>query len=214
MRLSPFAALAVALAISACGGSDISSRAAQTPAMQTTAMQAPPALAAAAPRYDVRQISVTVPPTLKVSEANRLYPLADIVWRGEPQGDRHAQVRAILAEGLDRATAGMDAGVPVTVEAELRRFHSLTEKARYTTGGVHTVHFVLTVRDAGTGAAIDGPRLVSADLETWGAQAAQQVDRQRIVDRIGAAVQAELSQPPVGPDRRLVARAALPVGFN
>lgn len=162
-----------------------------------------------APQYDVREINVTVPRDLSVSEANMFYPMADIVWRGEPRGDRHAQVQAIFLESFGLGTGQMKNGPPVIVDAEVTRFHSLTEKTRYTVGGMHSIRFNLTVRDAETGAVIDGPRLVLADVAAAGGSRAIAEDQagrtQRvvIVERLRGVIRKELSrvveeEPPVG----------------
>ena len=154
-----------------------------------------------APQYDVAEIRVTVPQKLRVSEANMFYPLADIVWRGEARGNRHAQVKAIIEEGLTRGTAAMTQGRAVVVEAEVTRFHSLTEKTRYTVGGTHSVHFDLTLRDAQTGVVIDGPRHVNASVKGAGgavAIAEEQAGRSMrvvIVEHLAAVIAAELAKP-------------------
>ena len=41
-----------------------------------------------AAQYDVAEVKIVVPQTLRVSEANSYRPNADIVWRGDPPGDR------------------------------------------------------------------------------------------------------------------------------
>lgn len=153
-----------------------------------------------APQYDVREINVTVPRDLSVSEANMYYPLADIVWRGEPRGDRHSQVHAIFMESFGLGTGHMRKGPAVIVDAEVTRFHGLTEKTRYTFGGVHSIRYNLTVRDAETGAVIDGPRLVVADVAASGGSRAIAEDQagrtQRvvIVERLRASIRQELSR--------------------
>ncbi len=136
------------------------------------------------PRYDVAAVNVVVPENLKVSEANLYYPIADIVWRGEPRGDRHAQVKAIFAEAFAAGTRTLDAGRPVIVDVVVERFHCLTEKARYTIGGVHSLKFILTVRDAATGATLDGPRLVVADIKASGGAVAVQEEADGITQRL------------------------------
>ena len=112
--------------------------------------------------YNVTRIDVVVPRTLRVSEANVFYPIADIVWHGDPEGDRYAQVTSILQEGLAAGTASLKSGQAVVIEAQLTRFHALTPKTRYTVGGEHNTEFLLTVRDAKTGEILDGPRKVLA----------------------------------------------------
>jgi hypothetical protein len=154
-----------------------------------------------APIYTVEAVDITVPHSLKVSEANSYLPLADIVWRGEPPGNRYAQVASILSDGLRAGTIDMKQGPKVTVEVVLTRFHALTEKARYTVGGNHAIHFEMTVRDAATGAILDGPRLVVADVKASGgarALAEEQMGRTQrvvIVERLSQVIQRELTTP-------------------
>lgn len=167
-----------------------------------------------AAQYEVAAVRVTVPESLEVSEANLFYPNADIVWHGEPVGDRHAQVKAIFEQAAADATGRMTSGRAVEVDFELRRFHSVTAKTRYTVGGVHNVVFVMTVRDAATGEVIDGPRQVVADAKaSGGARAIAEDEAGRtqkvvIVGMVSAAVRRELSAPVVlQPGEALVTRA-------
>ncbi|SEM79229.1 hypothetical protein SAMN04488103_10290 [Gemmobacter aquatilis] len=154
-----------------------------------------------APQYDVTAVHVTVPRDLKVSEANVFYPIADIVWRGEAPGDRYEQVRAILEDGVTSGTGAMHQGRKVNVDVELVRFHALTEKTRYTVGGVHSIKFMLTVRDAASGVALDGPRMIVADVKAAGGSRAMAEDQagrtQRvvIVEHLAAVIRRELSMP-------------------
>lgn len=151
--------------------------------------------------YDVVALSVEVPRTLTVSEENVYYPNADIVWRGEPYGDRHQQVQRIFEEGMGRGAASLTGSRDVRVRVEVRRFHSLTEKARYSVGGVHSIRFVLTVTDARTGEVVEGPRLVSADAPALGgsralaADRAGQTERVMVVDHLSRVIVAELRDP-------------------
>jgi len=158
---------------------------------------APPAIR----DYDVVGLSVTVPRTLEVSEENAYYPGADIVWRGEPLGDRHAQVEALFETGMSRGATALDGDRPVNVAIEVRRFHSVTEKARYTVGGVHSIRYVITVFDARTGQVIEGPRLIAADLEAFGGEDALAADRRgetqkkRVTDHLNREIQRQLRDP-------------------
>jgi hypothetical protein len=158
---------------------------------------------AVAPRYTVTEVRVAVPQTLRVSEANSFHPNADVVWRGEPSGDRLAQVAAILNEAAADATRNMTVGPAVIVDITLTRFHALTEKTRYTIGGVHSIRFDLTVRDAVTGAAIDGPRRIVADVKAAGGAKAISEDEEGrtqrviIVERLTQVLTRELTEPPV-----------------
>lgn len=208
--------LAVVMGLSACagGGPDVmrSDRSQMTLASQGRAEG--PGVAAQqvlAAQYDVEDIRISVPSKLKVSEANVFYPVADVVWRGEPAGNRHAQVMSIFKEAMDRGTYTMNTGRKVLVDVEVTRFHSVTEKTRYTVGGTHSMRFTLTVRDAATGAVIDGPRLVAADAKAAGgaqAVAEEQMGRTQrvvVVERLAGAIRAELSTQVTDP--MLVAQA-------
>jgi hypothetical protein len=116
----------------------------------------------------VTDVVIKVPTSLRVSEADTWYPLADVVWRGEARGNRLVQVQAIFEEAAARGTADLTSGVAVVAEVEVVRFHCLTEKTRNTIGGVHSLFFNLTIRDAATGAVLDGPRLVNAETKAVG----------------------------------------------
>lgn len=187
---------AAALGLSACGG--VVSRSASDAQLSIATKSGPTVMV---PKYDVQQVNVTVPEKLRVSEANVFYPIADIVWRGEPMANRHNQVRAIVSEGIGRGVAAMHNGRPVAVDVEVTRFHSLTEKTRYTFGGVHSVKFLLTVRDLTTGGVIDGPRPVVADVKgSGGAQAIAEEQMGRtmrvvITEHLASVIARELSVP-------------------
>ena len=114
---------------------DMMSFAATGPAT-APAIDAPQAAASA---FHITQINVDVPQSLKVSEANRYYPSGDIVWREDPLGDRHDQVKAIFQTALQRGADTMTSGAPVILDVKVSRFHALTEKARYTVGR-HVIH--------------------------------------------------------------------------
>lgn len=202
MKTLVFPMLAVVMGLSACagGGPDVmrSDRAQMTLATQGRA-DAGEVRQVLAAQYDVEDIRISVPAKLKVSEANMFYPVADIVWRGEPAGNRHAQVMSIFKEAMDRGTYTMTTGRKVMVDVEVVRFHSVTEKTRYTVGGTHSMRFTLTVRDAVTGQVVDGPRLVAADAKAAGgaqAVAEEQMGRTQrvvVVERLASAIRAELS---------------------
>ncbi len=151
--------------------------------------------------YDVVSLDITVPRTLEVSEENLYYPGSDIVWRGEPLGDRYDQVQAIFEDGMGRGVRALNGRRRVRVTVGVRRFHSLTEKARYTVGGIHSIRFVITVFDARTGDLIEGPRFVAADLEAFGgevalrAERAGQTQRVRVTDHLSRVIQQQLGDP-------------------
>lgn len=170
-------------------------------ASQSTGSTVDAATAYLVAQYDVEAIRVTVPSRLKVSEANTFKPHADIVWRGEAPGDRYVQVAAIFRDAMAMGTATMQKGRKVDLEVEVTRFHALTEKTRYTIGGMHEMRFILTVRDTATGAILSGPREIVADVKASGGAAAIAEDQagrtQRVVtvERLTQVIRRELSAP-------------------
>ena len=164
-------------------------------------------------QFSVAAINVVVPRSLKSSEANTFRPNADIVWRGEAPGDRHVQVAAIFNRAMATGTAGMVTGRAVALDIEVVRFHCLTEKTRFTVGGVHSMQFLLTVRDAATGEIIQPARLVVADVKAAGGSRALTEDyagRTQLVvvqERLAEVIRRELSAPVSAlPDGALVSR--------
>ena len=159
---------------------------------------------AGAGRYDVKGVEITVPAELVVSEANLIYPNADIVWRGDPVGDRYAQVKSVLEEGFAAGVAEMDTGPKAVVAITLERFHALTEKARFSVGGVHDVIVSLTVTDPGSGRILEGPRRVEIAIRASGGDraiaedAAGNTQRVVIVAGLAEAIRRQLAVVPVG----------------
>ncbi|PIE09304.1 MAG: hypothetical protein CSA72_13690 [Rhodobacterales bacterium] len=151
---------------------------------------------------DVQDVRVSFLPGLKVSEANRYYPLADIVWRGDPIGDRFQQIHAIVSDAMARGVSPLNEGRAAVADVQITRFHCLTEKTRYSVGGTHSIKFNLTVRDAETGQVIDGPREVDASFPGLGGEAAIAADRMgqtqkvRITDQLAYVILQELGGAP------------------
>jgi len=147
----------------------------------------PSGLAAQAEAADwqVQEISILVPDSLTVSEANTIKPRSDIVWREDPIGDRHLQVQALIHEAMEFALRPLteEGTTLVTVEMEVIRFHALTERARYTIGGEHEIEFLFTVRDAQTGAALTGPIPVDLTFRALGGSRAIAAEREGIFQR-------------------------------
>lgn len=122
--------------------------------------------------WRVEKVRVSVPDTLSVSEANLYLPKSDIVWREDPHGDRRVQVRNIIDLAVSQAALGMDGGEPVYLDIELKRFHALSQKARATVGGQHTVQFVVSVKDVATNMVLIEPFPVEIKLKAYGGQKA------------------------------------------
>lgn len=198
MRKLMIGTIALVVALSACGRDT-----------------APPVdLVAVRPIYDVQSVSVLVPRDLTVSDANLLYPVADIVWTEEAPGDRHTQVAAILTDALTEATSRTNSDAAAArrdavVQLELHRFHALSRMARELTGGVHNIVFTLHVTDPSTGQPITEPKRVETSLRALGgaraaaARARGETERNRIVLHLANLLRGELSEkrpvPPAQP---------------
>lgn len=110
-------------------------------------------------------VRVSVPDTLTTSEDNTLAPDVDIVWHGDPPGDRRAQVRAIVAEGIRQGASGLRGRRPVVFEARVLQFHAVTPAAvAVSPGAVHDIRYAIRVVDARTGAVVLPAREIQADL--------------------------------------------------
>lgn len=215
-------ALGLGLVVSACASIDVPTRntpfeslptaAVSTPEgyqssrieTNTDTIAAPGALFAHVPGQSlvsVNSIVVRVPRTLKVSEANRFLPRGDIVWRGDPMGDRYAQVQAIFQTAMAKGSATLNGPVKVDIDIQVQRFHALTEKARYTTGGVHAITFDLAIKDPKTGELLVPIRTIKADLDGFGGTMALQAEARgltqkvRITDHLANVIRQELSNP-------------------
>jgi len=204
MKLAQFVLLtAFGALVSACSTTDVATRNApfEPAAYSESGDQAlDGTMSTAQPDLRVENVSVEVPSNLSVSEANLYLPRADIVWRGDAIGDRHRQVKAIFDTAMERGVDDVQGTRPVNVDIKVMRFHALTEKARYSVGGVHNIIFLLTIRDASTGEIIAGPREVRADLEAYGGDEAIQADARgdtqkvRITAHLADVIRQELTE--------------------
>lgn len=163
--------------------------------------------AAASQGWTVSEVRVSVPKSLTSSEAKSIAPAADIVWREDPEGDRHAQVAAIIRNAAQQGAAGLKGPRRVRLEITVIRFHALTFEAenRLSNAGVHNIDFTATVVDAATGSVLAGPAAIEADVpafagaEAKAARAAGQTQRSVITSGIRRTIAGWLG---VGPDPR------------
>ncbi|MFU8776920.1 MAG: DUF6778 family protein [Roseovarius sp.] len=191
--LKVITAMLLGLGLSACASVDTATRNAPLEASALRAVAVP---------LDVQAIRVSVPKSLKVSEANSYYPMGDIVWREDGPGDRYAQIKAIFETALARGLGGGEAGgMPVILDVEVTRFHALSEKARYTIGGVHALHFNVTLRNPATGAPYGPSKPVKASFKAYGGQAAIAAEQRgetqkvRITNHLAQVIRGELGLP-------------------
>ncbi len=175
MKLFKFVAFgAFAATLTACSSTDIVSRNAPLETPRVAAQATSQVLR----DYSLEAIRFAVPEDMTVSEANSYYPIADIVWRGDPLGNRPAQITDIFETAIQGAGEGLDGATPIIVDVVLVRFHSLTERTRYSVGGTHSIKFDLTIRDAATGAIIEPTRRINGDFAGLGGYAAMAADNQ------------------------------------
>lgn len=173
----------------------------QVPAPAVSFVAAPAQTPALPRSISVSKINVAVPYTLKVSEGNGYYPVTDIVWRGDPIGDRRVQIREIFENAFALGTRSMQGETPVVLDVELKRFHSITDRTRLSVGGVHHMVFEMTVRDARTGAVILPARQIETSLKAYGGVRAVKADQRgqtqkvRVTGYLARLIQQELGQP-------------------
>jgi hypothetical protein len=126
-------------------------------------------MAPVAARSDWRltKVDVRVPDALTTTEKNSYMPNADVVWHGDPVGDRKAQVAAVVKDGVELGLMPLKGRKSVVATATVSRFHALTPKAFYKAPrntGVHSVNFDLVISDARSGAVLSGPVAFSVDM--------------------------------------------------
>jgi len=156
--------------------------------------------------WNVVGLSVNVPDTLTVTDQNSFAPDADIVWHGDPEGDRRAQVAAIVREGITRGTNDLRGSRAVKMNVQLQEFHALSPVARERApSAVHNISFVIQVVDAQTGQVLRGPDQIRADLEAYtGFRAIEealngQTQKVRITNHLEKVIEGWLG---IGPDPR------------
>lgn len=147
--------------------------------------------------WHVHEVQVTVPDNLTTTEVNILRPDVDVIWFGDPQGDRLAQVGVILSDAIEVAAQSLipeNFHRPVVIEATMIQFHSLTPRARALVGGIHKVKFTIQVVDQKSGEILAGPTVIQADEFAYGSWKAVRADAEgqtmkvRISNRITAVV--------------------------
>lgn len=135
--------------------------------------------------WRVSKININVPRSLSVSEENTYAPEADIVWRGEPEGDRHAQVAQIFNDSACAGTRALRGSRPVTLDITVHGFHALSDKARtqLSSSGVHNIIFDIAVR-ASNGTILAQEQNVQADLIAYVGEQAKAAEEQGITQRV------------------------------
>jgi len=157
--------------------------------------------------WRVVDVDVTVPRSLTVSEANSFAPNADIVWRGDPPGDRYEQIDKILTNALKKGVSGLKGPRPVRLLVTVQQFHAVTEKTRrvLSNAGVHNIIFTAQIVDAKTGAPLSPVDTIKADLVAFSGEQALAAEREgqtqkvRITNHVARVIAGWLG---TGPDIR------------
>lgn len=197
MTLKLMSALALAASLSACAAVETSTR--NVP-IDLPTLQPGEVSPAYARNYRVLGVQVNVPQTLRVSESNGYYPSTDIVWRGDPLGDRHVQVAALFETAAANVTPSLKGADEVFVQISVARFHGVTERTRYSVGGVYNMVFDMQVTDP-QGNIIEPLRRIEANLPAPGGQAALeleqagQTEKVRVVEYLNFVLNRELTAP-------------------
>ena len=166
-----------------------------------------PVPATLAQTWRLAEVRVSVPKSLTVSEAKSLLPNADIVWREDPLGDRHAQVGKIIQNAVLRGAQGLRGARPVIVDITVTRFHALTYEAELSNSdwGVHNVDFIAKVVDARTGEVLLPATTIRAETPAYSgarmkaARAKGITQKSMITNHVAATIAGWLG---LGPDNR------------
>ncbi|MDU9003870.1 DUF6778 family protein [Sedimentitalea todarodis] len=165
-----------------------------------------PLSSAATANWRVSSVQVSVPDTLTVSDVNRFFVEADIVWHGDPAGDRRAQVKAITTAGVQEAARGLNGSRPVVLDVTVLHFHGVSPiTVARAPGAVHNMKFAAQVRDARTGATLTEPTLILAEMPALVGEAAYYAaqfgptQKERVTAHIAATFSGWLG---TGPDNR------------
>jgi hypothetical protein len=93
-------------------------------------------------------------------------------------GNRPQQIDEIFQTSIRAAAQDMNGSIPVVVDIELLRFHSLTERTRFSVGGVNSIKFNMTIRNAETDEVLEQSRTLNGDFAALGGRAAMAADNQ------------------------------------
>lgn len=180
MKVTKFALVIAAMfGLGACAGPDVATRSAPI-----DAVPAPLPAVGDAAGWHVVDVRVTAPRTLLTTEADVFYPMADLVWHGDPVGDRYQQVEDLMSRGLRAGVAHLHGQRPVYIDVTVERFHALTPKTRATVGGVHNMVFQMVVTDAETGVELTRPANFEVDVKGYGGLRALKAERRGETQKI------------------------------
>ena len=156
--------------------------------------------------WRLHDVVAVVPEHVTVSHSNTFAPEADIVWHGEPFGDRKAQVAKIMDEGMTAGASDLKGERLVTITVSVATFHAVTPSAvARAPAAVHNITYGMQVFDSRTGEPLTEPQVIEADLVAFVGSSAVaaaingNTQRVRIVRHLAAVTRGWLG---FGPDQR------------
>ncbi len=151
-------------------------------------------------------VRVDIPEELTVSNVNSVAPNADIVWHGDPEGNRRDQVAQILHDGVAMGAADLKGTRPVSFSVRLQQFHAVTPAAvAFAPSAVHNIVYYIQAFDAATLEPLTDPVFIKADLDAYTGAAAVvaaqegQTQKVRIVNHLARVTRGWLN---IGEDPR------------
>ncbi len=103
-------------------------------------------------QWGLGNVIVEVSNELTVTDkpSRRYPPVTELVWYGDPPGDRKAQVIALMSDAVRAGTVDALAGeAPVQLKLNITEFHAMTPRARSSQLqlGVHEIKFDIAILD-------------------------------------------------------------------
>lgn len=169
-----FIALTLSLGLAACAGSN----------WETAYEQVEPTMAA---NWRLASVEVSAPDTLTTSDRDGYTPDYDVVWHGEPAGDRRAQAAAIIKEGIERgARSALHGRKSVRIVATIGQFHAITPTVRRMQSqvGIHNIQYTVQVFDAHSGAPLTEPQNIKAEFPALVGKAGDEADARGLTQRV------------------------------
>ena len=132
--------------------------------------------------WQVGVVEVVIPEDMNVwTDPDVRYPAkSNLVWWGDPPGDRKEQVRTLMADAVRAGALEVLSGTrAVNLRVDILEFHAMTPKARASElpFGVHEIKFDVTVIDAATGQVIAVEEGVNSDLQAFSGTSAIQAEQ-------------------------------------
>jgi len=158
----------------------------------------------AASSWNLAGVEIEISESMRVNNNGniRVPPDSELVWWGDPPGDRKEQVRALLGDAVNAgALDALTGSQPVIFKLKVNQFHALTPLARSTSLqlGVHSLNFDFEVVDASSGETLASETGVNADLRAFSgtqavlAEQAGQGQKIRIQTRVAQVVRSWLN---------------------